>query len=320
MRKGGARLHSTALLGALLIACASSPPPPPPPPPLPAAPPSRAAAVERHQTRAGPAGPAAPAAPTTSEPTRPKLCGVSDSEAELAALVSSQVGLGLLWLADGASESRAPDGRLTERSQRSFRHAAKAVRQSLSLAKCMLRSRDAGFSATLRKGQGAIEAWLDTHLDDPADAPVLLSAGTAYFASLLSSDSPMDAMLDVPIALTLLERAVRFAPSAQDGLGMMLLGAYDCYLPPPVGGQPVRGSGRLQKVADNGGGLARVAQVVDAEFCMVGLQNRARFQQLLTEVIESGAKRRNTGLSPFDGMARGRAAWLLSEEEEFFLE
>lgn len=248
------------------------------------------------------------------------LCGAAADEAELAELISAQVGLGLLWLADGAGEELQADGTPAERSRRAYGRAARAVRQSLELTKCMLDARADGFTATLRQGHPALEAWLDTHLSRPADAPVLLSAGTAYFASLMASESPMDALLDVPIALTLLERATRFDAMGQSGLGLLLLGAYDCYLPKPFGGQPERGSRRLQQVGAARGSLALVSQVVDAELCMVGLQNRPRFERLLREVIEAGAESGNTGLSPFDAMARGRAGWLLTEVEEFFID
>lgn len=290
----GHRARPPALLSLWLLACAGAQQTP-------------ASALEstRAAPERAPAPPPASPLPTQAEAARqaPLLCGVARTEAALADMVSSEVGLGLLWLA-----GRDVAGR---------QHARASVRHALELTHCMLAGRDPGFQAALGNGHPALERWLDTHLGAADDGPVLLAAGTAYFASLLTPVSSLDAMFDVPIALTLLQRAVALDATAQDGLGLLLLGAHDCYVPAPLGGKPQRGSARLRRVAALPGALRPVAMTVEAELCAVGLQDHSRFVTLLQAVLDDDDGRPP---SPFDATCRGRARQLMNETQELFLE
>jgi hypothetical protein len=257
---------------------------------------------------APPGQPASDRAASTTAPAgaaaAPRICGVGNTEAEVSQEILSRSGRGLLWL---VVPERAEDDELEV-----VRRGAEEVRSARVLAECLLTHHDAGFGATRTQAHAALEAWVDAHLG-PQHAETLLAAGAAYLASMLVAESWIDAALDVPAARLFLERATAAAPQLSDGLGPLILGAYECFLPKPVGGQPAAGLRRLEDAASHGGSLRLAMKVVAAEFCAFGLQDRALFFRLLDEVDAS----RDVS-STFDLLAKERAKVLRTEVDELF--
>jgi hypothetical protein len=243
-------------------------------------------------------------AATASAEAKPRICGVGNTEAEVSQEILSRSGRGLLWL---VVPERAEDDEVEV-----VRRGAEEVRSARVLAECLLTHHDAGFAATRTQAHAALETWVDAHLG-PQHAETLLAAGAAYLASMLVAESWIDAALDVPAARLFLERATAAAPQLSDGLGPLILGAYECFLPKPVGGQPAAGLRRLEDAASHGGSLRLAMKVVAAEFCAFGLQDRALFFRLLDEVDAS----RDVS-STFDLLAKERAKVLRTEVDELF--
>lgn len=253
--------------------------------------------------------PAAPAAPAQAQaaPAKPTICDVGNSEHEVADEVLSRSGRGLLWLV--VPDRNNPDVKAQ------IKRGADEVKSARALAECLLRHWDAGFdAATTNKGQDALDAWLDAHVG-PEHAETLLAAGAAQFASLLVAESWIDAALDVPAAKSYLERATAAAPQLADGLGPLILGAYQCFVPKAVGGKAEEGLQRLQTAASTPGKLRLAMKVAAAELCAFSLQDRALFNRLLDEVDLAPATD-----SAFDLIAKQRAKKLRDEADDMFPE
>ena len=78
-----------------------------------------------------------------------------------------------------------------------------------------------------------------------------------------------------PAAKSLLQRATAASPHLFDGLGPLILGAYECFIPKAVGGKPEIGLKRLETAASNPGSLQLAMKVAQAELCAYALQDRA---------------------------------------------
>lgn len=253
------------------------------------------------------AHPAAEPAPAASAqaaaPAKPTICGVGNTEAEVADEVLAQSGRGLVWLV-----VPGPD-----RKERAKRGGAE-VKAARALAECLLEHWDSGFDPTQSKGYNALEAWVDAHVG-PEHAETLLAAGAAYLASMLVAESWIDAALDVPATKLFLERSTAANPELSDGLGPLILGAYECFIPKAVGGQAEVGLKRLQDAWSKGGRLALAMKVAAAELCAFSLQDRALFDRLLDEVEKSPQSD-----STFDVIAKSRVKTLRDQADELFPE
>jgi hypothetical protein len=292
--RGPRRLRSSALVLTLsLAACASD---------------QSAQKPAEHADGTAPAANATAGGATaaTAPAAKPTLCDVGNTEHEVSEEVLARSGRGLLWLV-------VPD-RSDPNVKAELKRGADEVRSARALAECMLRHWDPGFDATQSKGHDALVTWLDAHVG-PEHAETLLAAGAAYFASLLVAESWIDAALDVPAAKLFLERATAAAPQLADGLGPLILGAYQCFVPKAVGGQPAAGLKSLEDAASRGGSLRLAMKVAAAELCAFSLQDRALFDRLLTEVDQAKASN-----STFDLLAKQRAKTLRTEVDDLFPE
>jgi hypothetical protein len=248
---------------------------------------------------------AAPAqAQPQAAPAKPAICDAGNTEHEVAEEILSRSGRGLLWLV--VPDRSDPDVKAV------MKRGAAEVKSARALAECLLRRQDAGFDAVANKGQDAFDAWLDAHVG-AEHAETLLAAGTAWFASMLVADSWIDAALDVPAAKSLLQRATAANPQLADGLGPLILGAYECFIPKAVGGKPEIGLKRLEAAASNPGSLQLAMKVAQAELCAYALQDRALFTRLLDEV-EQSPKHDST----FDMLAKQRAKTLRTQADDMF--
>jgi hypothetical protein len=237
-------------------------------------------------------------------PVQPAICDAGNTEREVAEQILSRSGRGLLWLV--VPDRSDPDVKAV------MKRGAAEVKSARALAECLLRHQDAGFDAVANKGQDAFDEWLDAHVG-AEHAESLLAAGTAWFASMLVADSWIDAALDVPAAKSLLQRATAANPHLFDGLGPLILGAYECFIPKAVGGKPEIGLQRLQTAASNPGSLQLAMKVAQAELCAYALQDRALFMRLLDEVEQSPKQD-----SAFDMLAKQRAKTLRTQADDMF--
>jgi hypothetical protein len=267
-----------------------------------------ACAVQQQPARVPDARPAAAPSQASAAPAPasrpPQICDAGATETEVSDEILARSGRGLLWLV-------LPEGPDADRKN-IVKRGADEVRSARALAECLLRHHDAGFDATKSQEHQALVSWLDANVG-PEHAETLLAAGAAYFASLLAADSWIDAALDVPAARLFLERATAAAPQLADGLGPLILGAYECFVPKAAGGDAELGLRRLTDASARPGRLQLAMKVAAAELCAPILQDRPLFDRLLAEVDASPG----VG-SPFDLIAKQRAKSVRDEADQLF--
>jgi hypothetical protein len=116
---------------------------------------------------------------------------------------------------------------------------------------------------------------------------VLLTAGMAYFVSMLKSEDGLAASVDIPYARYMIERSVELDSELDGAQGLAILGTYWCTVPTMVGGNPKYGYELMQRAMKITNRGAHGVQVSTAERCATALQDRKMYHELLMEVIEA---------------------------------
>ncbi|MCG8556404.1 MAG: TRAP transporter TatT component family protein [Proteobacteria bacterium] len=203
-----------------------------------------------------------------------------------------------------------------DRAEHLNRRAGLMYDRALLFAKRMLRLRDRDFDEAVAGGLDAFKKWLDYHFFDKGeDSEVLLTAGTAWLATMIASEEGLAAAADLPFARAVVERSVELDPELTGARGLSLLGTIECSVPKLAGGRPQVGLKLMQRAARSSERNNHLILVSMAEDCAVALQDRKLFHKLLMEVIEAGdvSKYRLS-----NKIARRRAGRLLAQMDEYF--
>jgi hypothetical protein len=240
---------------------------------------------------------------------------VPDYEPLLMSTITMYVGYGAMWLGE-KSEAAELAGDF-DKAEHLDRRAGLMFDRALMYAKHMLRLRDDGFDEALGSGVDGFRGWVDESFFREEDAEVLLTAGTAWLATMQASDDGLAAAVDRPFAEALIKKSIELDEDLEGARGLMLLGTVECTVPELVGGDPKKGMKYLERALELTDRQSHGTQVAIAERCAVALQDRKMFKRLLMEVIESGdvAKYRMT-----NKFARRRAVRLLGQIDDLFYE
>jgi hypothetical protein len=204
----------------------------------------------------------------------------------LQSTIFSNVAYGVGWL--GAQANAAEQAGKYDEVEHINRRASLLFARALSLAKRMLRLRDDGFDAAMAGGIDQFKLWVDETFYEKEDARVLLTAGMAYFVSMLKSEDGLAASVDIPFARYMIERSVELDPKLSGSQGLAILGQYWCTVPQMVGGNPKLGYELMQRAMRFTHREVHSIMVTAAERCATALQDRKLFHDLLMEVIEAG--------------------------------
>jgi hypothetical protein len=214
-----------------------------------------------------------------------QLYYASEYEPLIQGLIFSNVAYGVGWLGEEANQ--AEDEGKYEKVERVNRRASLMFARALTLAKRMLRLRDDGFDEALSGGIDTFKAWVNENFYEKEDAGVMLTAGMAYFVSMLKSEDGLAASVDMPYARYMVERSVELNPELDGAQGLAILGTYWCTVPAMVGGNPKYGWELMQRAMKYTNRGAHGVQVAAAERCAPALQDRKMYHELLMEVIEA---------------------------------
>jgi hypothetical protein len=209
-----------------------------------------------------------------------------DYEPILQSAIFGNLAYGVGWLSAQSADAELA-GKYDD-VQRLNKRAGLLYARALTLTKRMLRLRDDGFDAAMSSGVDNFKQWVDANFFVKDDARVLLTAGSAYFASMLNSEEGLAAAVDVPYARYMLERSVELDPALSGGQALSIIASYWCTVPVMVGGNPKYGLELMQRAMAYTKHQAHSVQVAAAERCATALQDRKLFHDLLTEVIEAG--------------------------------
>jgi hypothetical protein len=208
-----------------------------------------------------------------------------EHEPLIQGLIFSNVAYGVGWLGEqaGAAED---EGKYAE-VERINRRASLLFARALVLTKRLLRLRDDGFDEALAGGIDNFKAWVDENFYEKEDAGVMLTAGMAYFVSMLKSEDGLAASVDMPYARYMVERSVELDPELDGAQGLAILGTYWCTVPAMVGGNPKYGWDLMQRAMKLTNRGAHGVHISAAERCAPALQDRKMYHELLMEVIEA---------------------------------
>jgi hypothetical protein len=208
---------------------------------------------------------------------------VPEYEPLIQGQIFSNVAYGVGWL--GAQANAAEAAGKYDDVEHINKRATLLFARALSLTKRMLRLRDDGFDDAMSGGIDVFKKWIDENFYEKDDARVLLTAGMAYFVSMLDG---LAASVDIPYARYMVERSVELDPKLAGSQGLAILGTYWCTVPQMVGGNPKLGYELMQRAMKLTNRGAHGIMVSSAERCATALQDRKLFHDLLTEVIEAG--------------------------------
>ncbi|MEY4575610.1 MAG: hypothetical protein RL701_313 [Pseudomonadota bacterium] len=211
---------------------------------------------------------------------------VPEYEPLLRSAIFSNVAYGVGWL--GAQANQAEQTGRYEDVERLNRRASLMFGRALTITKKMMRLRDDGFDAAMAAGIDDFKVWIDDNFYEKEDAVVVLTAGMAYFVSMLKSEDGLAASVDIPYARYMIERSVELDPELQGAQGLAILGQYWCTVPQMVGGNPKLGYELFQRAFKITKRQSHSLMIPAAERCATALQDRKLYHDLLTEVIEAG--------------------------------
>lgn len=211
---------------------------------------------------------------------------VPDYEPLLRSAIFGNVAYGAGWLSAQANAAELA-GKYDEVEHLNKR-AGILYKRALQLTKRMLRLRDDGYDAAMAGGIEKFKVWVNDNFYEKADAKIALTAGMAYFVSMLKSEEGLAASVDMPYARYLVERSVELDPELDGAQGLTILGTYWCTVPAMVGGNPQLGLSLMHRAMGYTKRGNHSTLVSTAERCATALQDRKMFHDLLTEVIEAG--------------------------------
>jgi hypothetical protein len=174
-----------------------------------------------------------------------------------------------------------------------------------------------GTQAATRAGPDSLRKFLQSELDDAADAPALFWTGYAWGEAIdISRDDPT-LVADLELARALVERSVQLDESYQQAAGHTFLGYDASIMSPALGGDPEGGRQHFERALALTERKALMVQMNYARSYAAQTQHRELFVSLLDEVISAADEEANPNRLANE-VARRRARRLLTHIEDLF--
>ncbi len=239
-----------------------------------------------------------------------------DNEDVLVELVQGYVGYGFAFMEDHMERALAVDD---DAGGDYYRLRARAAyRRARLFGFYLLDARHATAGGADARARESLDAWRHylagfTHRED---VPGLYWTATAWASGIaLALDDPR-ALLDLPYALAMMERAQALDPDFYYGGVHAFWGTYWSATAPGLGGQPARARQEFEAALAASHREYLTYQVLYAHTYAVQVQDRALYERLLREVLDSGDVMPTERLS--NQVARRRAARYLAQADSLF--
>jgi hypothetical protein len=239
-----------------------------------------------------------------------------DNEDLLVELVQGYASYGFAFLEDHVERARAADD--DEREEYWRRRARAAYRRGKMFGFIFLDVRehaDGGPEAVTRRGLPAWQSYLQ-RFTDRDDVPALFWTANAWASLISVSVDDSDALLDLPFAVALAERARQLDPHYANGSIDALFGVYHASTPASLGGQPDRARSEFEAALAASHRNILTYQVLYARTYAVMVQDRALYTRLLREVLDAGDVMPSERLGNL--VAKRRAIRYLQETDTLF--
>ena len=132
-----------------------------------------------------------------------------------------------------------------------------------------------------------LQAWLKEAFTEESDAGMLLWAGQAWGAYINTAKDDMVAVADLPYAKALVERSIELDPGYYYGAGYTFMGVATAS---ELASDMDQAKVYFDKAIEETDRRSLVTLVSMARFYAVKQQDRALFDELLTEVLEAGGR------------------------------
>lgn len=239
-----------------------------------------------------------------------------DNEDVLVELAQGYAAYGYAFLEDHMEVARAAErddeaehyrarARAAYRRGRMFGFALLATRESV----------DGGCEAVIARGLPAWREYL-RRFDDRDDVPALFWTANAWASMVGVSVDDTNALLDLPFAVALAERARELDPDFENGSVHALFGVYYASTAESLGGQPARARESFEAALRVSRRRYLTWQVLEARVYAVQAQDRALYERLLREVIDAADVMPSQRLA--NQVAKRRALRYLSEGDALF--
>lgn len=239
-----------------------------------------------------------------------------DNEDLLVELVQGYASYGFAFLEDHMERARAADDAEREEYWR-FRARA-AYRRGKMFGFVFLDTRqhvDGGPEAVTRRGLPAWQEYL-RRFTSRDDVPALYWTANAWASLIAVSVDDSDALLDLPFAVALAERARALDPHFYSGAVDALFAVYHAATPASFGGRPDLARAEFEAALAASDRHMLTYQVLYARTYAVMVQDRALYTRLLQEVVDAGDVLPSERLANL--VAKRRAIRYLREADELF--
>jgi hypothetical protein len=174
---------------------------------------------------------------------------------------------------------------------------------------------DGGPEAVTRRGLPAWQEYL-RRFDSADDVPALFWTANAWASLISVSVDDSDALLDLPFAVALAERARQLDPHYANGSIDALFGVYYASTPASLGGRADLARAAFEAALAASHRNVLTYQVLYARTYAVMVQDRALYTRLLQEVIDAGDVMPSERLGNL--VAKRRAFRYLAEADALF--
>ncbi len=239
-----------------------------------------------------------------------------DNEDVLVELVQGYAAYGYAFLEDRLERARSADDEAGERRYRA--RAQAAYRRAKLFGMRLLAAResvDGGPEGRVRAGLPAWKQYLQ-RFDDRDDVPALFWTANAWASLVGVSVDDTDALLDLPFAVALAERARELDPDFAHGSIHAFFGVYHASTPQAAGGRPDLARAEFERALAASERHYLTWQVLYARTYAVMVQDRALYQRLLREVLDAGDVMPDERLANL--VAKRRAERYLDETDTAF--
>ena len=234
----------------------------------------------------------------------------------MLSLAQAYVAYAFGWVMDRHDEAQF-DGRFEDadrEQQRAFLMYSRAQQLMLQV----MRQRDEGVDAAVKRGPAALEAYLHEHYgdrDDEDQIEVVFWMAVSW-GSAVTNDSSSVALIDLPLVRVLAQHVVALAPRYENAGALALLGGIEASFPRQFGGDWHKGREYFERALALSGRRNHLHHVNFARIYAVNAGDRALFVSLMREVIEAGDQGDDVRLS--NKVARRRAERYLAHVDDLF--
>jgi hypothetical protein len=239
---------------------------------------------------------------------------VSDNEELGITLVRAYVSYGFGWVEDDMMI--AQDRGDLEEEERLMGRARLLYERGRNVGIHLMRVRDPGIDEAMTGGHPAFVAYINEHYNRPEDVPLLFWTGYAWGSAVNAGRDDPEMILTLPMARTLVERAVELDETYFNYSGLTFLAVVNAALPEALGGNPDRARELFERALELTERKFYTVQLSYARTYAVQTQNRDLFIHLLREVVDGGDPEPTARLA--NRIARRRAIRWLNRTDQLF--